>query len=132
MLEQIESGSVWKQVYQDLGIPILNSAAGYNVKCAYRKYADAAPTLAFIFRALQHVFPSRYLYGFEEYCTSTAITFRMDLPLKQGAKGEVKPEGDAGVAATSSSCGEQAAPPGAGSSKAPYVLCKVPLLFMGC
>lgn len=36
-LEQIESGSVWKQVYQDLGIPILNSAAGYNVKCAYRK-----------------------------------------------------------------------------------------------
>lgn len=34
---QIESGSVWKQVYQDLGIPVLNSAAGYNVKCAYRK-----------------------------------------------------------------------------------------------
>lgn len=39
LLGQIESGSVWKQVYQDLGIPILNSAAGYNVKCAYRKYA---------------------------------------------------------------------------------------------
>ena len=38
MCEQIESGSVWKQVYQDLGIPVLNSAAGYNVKCAYRKY----------------------------------------------------------------------------------------------
>lgn len=38
MFEQIESGSVWKQVYQDLGIPVLNSAAGYNVKCAYRKY----------------------------------------------------------------------------------------------
>lgn len=37
-LEQIESGSIWKQVYQDLGIPVLNSAAGYNVKCAYRKY----------------------------------------------------------------------------------------------
>ncbi|XP_056902814.1 AT-rich interactive domain-containing protein 4B isoform X2 [Takifugu flavidus] len=100
--DNIESGSVWKQVYQDLGIPILNSAAGYNVKCAYRKY----------------------LYGFEEYCTSTAITFRMDLPLKQGAKGEVKSEGDAGAAATSSSSGEQAAPPGAGTSKAPYVLCK--------
>ncbi|XP_049337043.1 AT-rich interactive domain-containing protein 4B isoform X3 [Astyanax mexicanus] len=58
--DNIESGSVWKQVYQDLGIPILNSAAGYNVKCAYRKY----------------------LYGFEDYCTSTGITFRMDLPLK--------------------------------------------------
>lgn len=43
LLEQIESGSVWKQVYQDLGIPILNSAAGYNVKCAYRKYADTPP-----------------------------------------------------------------------------------------
>uniref|UniRef100_A0A3Q4I6E0 AT-rich interaction domain 4B n=1 Tax=Neolamprologus brichardi TaxID=32507 RepID=A0A3Q4I6E0_NEOBR len=68
---QIESGSVWKQVYQDLGIPVLNSAAGYNVKCAYR-----------------------YLYGFEEYCTSTAITFKMDLPLKQGTKGEAKPEGE--------------------------------------
>ena len=38
VFEQIESGSVWKQVYQDLGIPVLNSAAGYNVKCAYRKY----------------------------------------------------------------------------------------------
>lgn len=44
MLEQIESGAVWKQVYQDLGIPILNSAAGYNVKCAYRKYADTPPS----------------------------------------------------------------------------------------
>ncbi|XP_029925903.1 AT-rich interactive domain-containing protein 4B isoform X2 [Myripristis murdjan] len=68
--DNIESGSVWKQVYQDLGIPVLNSAAGYNVKCAYRKY----------------------LYGFEEYCTSTAITFRMDLPLKQAPKADVKPE----------------------------------------
>ncbi|XP_073776439.1 AT-rich interactive domain-containing protein 4B isoform X8 [Danio rerio] len=58
--DNIESGSVWKQVYQDLGIPVLNSAAGYNVKCAYRKY----------------------LYGFEDYCTSTGISFRMDLPYK--------------------------------------------------
>uniref|UniRef100_A0A8C6T021 Translocase of outer mitochondrial membrane 20 n=1 Tax=Neogobius melanostomus TaxID=47308 RepID=A0A8C6T021_9GOBI len=66
--DNIESGAVWKQVYQDLGIPILNSAAGYNVKCAYRKY----------------------LYGFEEYCNSTAITFRMDLPLKQAPKAEGK------------------------------------------
>lgn len=24
----------------------------------------------------------RYLYGFEDYCTSTGITFRMDLPFK--------------------------------------------------
>ncbi|XP_066452102.1 AT-rich interactive domain-containing protein 4B isoform X2 [Eleutherodactylus coqui] len=56
----IESGAVWKQVYQDLGIPVLNSAAGYNVKCAYKKY----------------------LYGFEEYCTSTNIVFHMDLPTK--------------------------------------------------
>ncbi|XP_069811656.1 AT-rich interactive domain-containing protein 4B [Dendropsophus ebraccatus] len=56
----IESGAVWKQVYQDLGIPVLNSAAGYNVKCAYKKY----------------------LYGFEEYCTSTNISFHMDLPTK--------------------------------------------------
>lgn len=24
----------------------------------------------------------RYLYGFEDYCTSTGVTFRMDLPLK--------------------------------------------------
>ncbi|XP_063773637.1 AT-rich interactive domain-containing protein 4B isoform X2 [Pseudophryne corroboree] len=56
----IESGAVWKQVYQDLGIPVLNSAAGYNVKCAYKKY----------------------LYGFEEYCISTNIVFHMDLPMK--------------------------------------------------
>ncbi|XP_018535795.1 AT-rich interactive domain-containing protein 4B isoform X2 [Lates calcarifer] len=83
--DNIESGSVWKQVYQDLGIPVLNSAAGYNVKCAYRKY----------------------LYGFEEYCTSTAITFRMDLPLKQGPKGEVKSEGEAGGAAPTSSSSEE-------------------------
>ncbi|XP_029030967.1 AT-rich interactive domain-containing protein 4B isoform X2 [Betta splendens] len=83
--DNIESGSVWKQVYQDLGIPVLNSAAGYNVKCAYRKY----------------------LYGFEEYCTSTAITFRMDLPLKQGPKGEVKSEGEAGGNAPTSSTSEE-------------------------
>uniref|UniRef100_A0A3Q3AEP9 AT-rich interaction domain 4B n=1 Tax=Kryptolebias marmoratus TaxID=37003 RepID=A0A3Q3AEP9_KRYMA len=68
--DSIESGAVWKQVYQDLGIPVLNSAAGYNVKCAYRKY----------------------LYGFEDYCTSTSITFKMDLPLKQSPKREVKTE----------------------------------------
>ncbi|XP_006807719.1 AT-rich interactive domain-containing protein 4B isoform X2 [Neolamprologus brichardi] len=83
--DNIESGSVWKQVYQDLGIPVLNSAAGYNVKCAYRKY----------------------LYGFEEYCTSTAITFKMDLPLKQGTKGEAKPEGEAGKTAPTSSVTEE-------------------------
>ncbi|XP_029376596.1 AT-rich interactive domain-containing protein 4B isoform X2 [Echeneis naucrates] len=83
--DNIDSGAIWKQVYQDLGIPVLNSAAGYNVKCAYRKY----------------------LYGFEEYCTSTAITFRMDLPLKQGPKGEVKSEGEAGVPAPASSSSEE-------------------------
>ncbi|XP_054470343.1 AT-rich interactive domain-containing protein 4A [Anoplopoma fimbria] len=51
---KIESGTVWKQVYMDLGIPVLNSAASYNVKTAYKKY----------------------LYGFEEYCRSASITFR--------------------------------------------------------
>ncbi|MEE6507432.1 hypothetical protein FKM82_022506 [Ascaphus truei] len=56
----IESGAVWKQVYQNLGIPVLNSAAGYNVKCAYKKY----------------------LYGFEEYCSSCNIAFHMELPVK--------------------------------------------------
>uniref|UniRef100_A0A8J8XIH3 AT-rich interaction domain 4B n=1 Tax=Rattus norvegicus TaxID=10116 RepID=A0A8J8XIH3_RAT len=58
--DNIESGAVWKQVYQDLGIPVLNSAAGYNVKCAYKKY----------------------LYGFEEYCRSANIDFQMALPEK--------------------------------------------------
>ncbi|XP_075780885.1 AT-rich interactive domain-containing protein 4B isoform X2 [Pelodiscus sinensis] len=58
--DNIESGAVWKQVYQDLGIPVLNSAAGYNVKCAYKKY----------------------LYGFEEYCMSANIEFQMALPEK--------------------------------------------------
>lgn len=101
--DNIESGSIWKQVYQDLGIPVLNSAAGYNVKCAYRKY----------------------LYGFEEYCTSTAITFRMDLPLKQGPKGEVKSEGEAGgTAPASSSSEEQKAQTDGEPSSAPPVVCK--------
>ncbi|XP_069807328.1 AT-rich interactive domain-containing protein 4A [Dendropsophus ebraccatus] len=52
--DNIESGAVWKQIYMDLGIPILNSAASYNVKTAYKKY----------------------LYGFEEYCRSAEIQFR--------------------------------------------------------
>uniref|UniRef100_A0A6I8P713 AT-rich interactive domain-containing protein 4B n=1 Tax=Ornithorhynchus anatinus TaxID=9258 RepID=A0A6I8P713_ORNAN len=62
--DSIESGAVWKQVYQDLGIPVLNSAAGYNVKCAYKKY----------------------LYGFEEYCRSANIEFQMALPEKVSSK----------------------------------------------
>ncbi|XP_060099083.1 AT-rich interactive domain-containing protein 4B isoform X2 [Heteronotia binoei] len=62
--DNIESGAVWKQVYQDLGIPVLNSAAGYNVKCAYKKY----------------------LYGFEDYCTSANIEFKMALPEKIASK----------------------------------------------
>ncbi|XP_044276038.1 AT-rich interactive domain-containing protein 4B isoform X1 [Varanus komodoensis] len=62
--DNIESGAVWKQVYQDLGIPVLNSAAGYNVKCAYKKY----------------------LYGFEEYCTSANVEFKMALPDKIASK----------------------------------------------
>ncbi|XP_030603248.1 AT-rich interactive domain-containing protein 4B isoform X3 [Archocentrus centrarchus] len=101
--ENIESGSIWKQVYQDLGIPVLNSAAGYNVKCAYRKY----------------------LYGFEEYCTSTAISFKMDLPLKQGTKGEVKSEGEAGkTAPTSPGSEEQKAQVDGEPCSAPLVVCK--------
>nr|XP_033808163.1 AT-rich interactive domain-containing protein 4A isoform X2 [Geotrypetes seraphini]XP_033808164.1 AT-rich interactive domain-containing protein 4A isoform X2 [Geotrypetes seraphini]XP_033808165.1 AT-rich interactive domain-containing protein 4A isoform X2 [Geotrypetes seraphini] len=52
--DNIDSGAVWKQIYMDLGIPILNSAASYNVKTAYKKY----------------------LYGFEEYCRSASILFR--------------------------------------------------------
>ncbi|XP_049626277.1 AT-rich interactive domain-containing protein 4A isoform X2 [Suncus etruscus] len=52
--DNIDSGAIWKQIYMDLGIPILNSAASYNVKTAYRKY----------------------LYGFEEYCRSANIQFR--------------------------------------------------------
>ncbi|KAG8449401.1 hypothetical protein GDO86_016159 [Hymenochirus boettgeri] len=52
--DNIDSGAVWKQIYMDLGIPILNSAASYNVKTAYKKY----------------------LYGFEEYCRSVDIQFR--------------------------------------------------------
>ncbi|XP_060735592.1 AT-rich interactive domain-containing protein 4A isoform X1 [Tachysurus vachellii] len=52
--DNIESGSIWKQVYMDLGIPVLNSAASYNVKTAYKKY----------------------LYGFEEYVRSAQIQFR--------------------------------------------------------
>ncbi|XP_042593509.1 AT-rich interactive domain-containing protein 4B-like isoform X2 [Cyprinus carpio] len=91
--DSIESGSVWKQVYQDLGIPVLNSAAGYNVKCAYRKY----------------------LYGFEDFCASTGITFRMDLPYKTAEKTSSKSEvnteetasGGNAVSLSTSSAGEE-------------------------
>uniref|UniRef100_A0A1A8QEL2 AT-rich interactive domain-containing protein 4B n=1 Tax=Nothobranchius rachovii TaxID=451742 RepID=A0A1A8QEL2_9TELE len=101
--DNIESGAVWKQVYQDLGIPILNSAAGYNVKCAYRKY----------------------LYGFEDYCTSTAITFKMDLPLKQGTKGEAKCEGEgAGAAPLCSISEEQQAQEDGDVCITPSAVCK--------
>lgn len=57
MFEQIESGSVWKQVYQDLGIPVLNSAAGYNVKCAYRKYVQTPSQLPEAFNSVGQVQP---------------------------------------------------------------------------
>lgn len=68
----------------------------------------------------------RYLYGFEEYCTSTAITFRMDLPLKQAPKGEVKPEGEAGgTPATSSSSEEQKAQVDSEPCSAQSLVCKV-------
>uniref|UniRef100_A0A8C5GDM5 ARID domain-containing protein n=1 Tax=Gouania willdenowi TaxID=441366 RepID=A0A8C5GDM5_GOUWI len=98
--DNIESGAVWKQVYQDLGIPVLNSAAGYNVKCAYRKY----------------------LNGFEEYCTSTAITFRMDLPLKQAKSSEEPPRR---TAHTTSSPEEQITPSDKEASSAQAAVCKV-------
>ena len=69
---------------------------------------------------------SRYLYGFEEYCTSTAITFRMDLPLKQGPKGEVKSEGEAGGPAATSSTSEEQTPPVDGEPcSAQSAVCKV-------
>lgn len=72
------------------------------------------------------VLSCRYLYGFEEYCTSTAITFRMDLPLKQGPKGEVKSEGEAGgTAPPLSSTEEQKAQADGEPSSAPSVVCKV-------
>ncbi|XP_077350512.1 AT-rich interactive domain-containing protein 4B isoform X1 [Festucalex cinctus] len=101
--DNIESGAVWKQIYQDLGIPVLNSAAGYNVKCAYRKY----------------------LYGFEEYCTSTAITFKMDLPLKQAPKGEVTSAVEGGIAAPTSSSPEERKDHGDGEPiGAQSVVCK--------
>lgn len=74
----------------------------------------------------RNVSSCRYLYGFEEYCTSTAITFRMDLPLKQGPKGEVKADGEAGgTAPTSSSSEEQKGQAEGESCSAQSVVCKV-------
>lgn len=71
---------------------------------------------------MRNVSSFRYLYGFEEYCTSTAITFRMDLPLKQGLKEEGKSEGDlSGTAASSSSSAEQKGLP----DGEPLGVCKV-------
>lgn len=74
----------------------------------------------------RNVLSSRYLNGFEEYCTSTAITFRMDLPLKQGPKGEVKSEGEAGGTAAASSSSEEQKPQVDGEPcGAQSVVCKV-------
>ncbi|CAJ0963170.1 unnamed protein product [Ranitomeya imitator] len=39
-------------------------------------------TLCFHFPIEKKNFKGRYLYGFEEYCTSTNILFHMDLPIK--------------------------------------------------
>ncbi|XP_057703551.1 AT-rich interactive domain-containing protein 4B isoform X1 [Corythoichthys intestinalis] len=101
--DNIKSGAIWKQIYQDLGIPVLNTAAGYNVKCAYRKY----------------------LYGFEEYCTSTAITFKMDLPLKQALKGEAASVGEGeNTSATSTSIEEQKYPGNGEPISTQSVVCK--------
>ncbi|XP_017578317.2 AT-rich interactive domain-containing protein 4B isoform X3 [Pygocentrus nattereri] len=95
--DNIESGSVWKQVYQDLGIPVLNSAAGYNVKCAYRKY----------------------LYGFEDYCTSTGITFRMDLPFKAVEQQSCQAEGSVDAVTEASSSAAVSAVAEAGDEPKP-------------
>ena len=74
----------------------------------------------------RNVLSHRYLNGFEEYCTSTAITFRMDLPLKQPPKVEVKPEGEAGGApAASSSSEEQKAPVDVEPCSTQSIICKV-------
>jgi len=68
----------------------------------------------------------RFLYGFEEYCTSTAITFSMDLPLKQGPKAEVKSEEVAGGAApTSSSTEEQKTQVDGEPCSVQSIICKV-------
>jgi len=68
----------------------------------------------------------RYLNGFEEYCTSTAITFRMDLPLKQAPKGEVKSEGEAVATHAPSSSSEEQKPPVDGEpSSTQLIVCKV-------
>ncbi len=57
----------------------------------------------------------RYLYGFEDYCASTGITFRMDLPFKTAEKTSSKSEvsteetasGGHAVSLSSSSAGEE-------------------------
>lgn len=56
---------------------------------------------------IKNVSSCRYLYGFEEYCTSTAISFRMDLPFKAPPKVEVKSEVEVVEAAPSSSSSEE-------------------------
>uniref|UniRef100_UPI00358FBF99 AT-rich interactive domain-containing protein 4B-like isoform X6 n=1 Tax=Myxine glutinosa TaxID=7769 RepID=UPI00358FBF99 len=43
--EQVKGGPMWKQVYKELGIPVLNSAASYNIKSTYKRaieYSDNA------------------------------------------------------------------------------------------
>ncbi|KAL0178669.1 hypothetical protein M9458_027563, partial [Cirrhinus mrigala] len=72
-----------------------------------------------------------YLYGFEDYCASTGITFRMDLPFKTGEKTSSKSEvnaeetasgGNAVSLSTSSTGEEQKAVKEPETSSTPHVV----------
>ncbi|MGH0151465.1 UNVERIFIED_CONTAM: hypothetical protein FKN15_045633 [Acipenser sinensis] len=80
--DKIESGAIWKQIYMDLGIPILNSAASYNPE----EEPDPEERDNFLQQLYKFMEDrgwyvskeavTRYLYGFEEYCRSARIQFR--------------------------------------------------------
>lgn len=114
-------------VLPDVFHTILQSRYPHIVLLSLQDHRWASPgVMERVFLWQRLIFFSRYLYGFEEYCTSTAITFRMDLPLKQGPKGEVKPEVEAGgTAATSASSVEQTGPKDGEPCGAQSAVCKV-------
>uniref|UniRef100_A0A672PDK1 AT-rich interactive domain-containing protein 4A-like n=1 Tax=Sinocyclocheilus grahami TaxID=75366 RepID=A0A672PDK1_SINGR len=86
--DNIESGSIWKQIYLDLGIPVLNSAASYNVKT----------TLVFatlqIFFMHQKLLVSMYVtpQG-RRRCTVTPVKVEAKEPVKQEKPKEEETQG---------------------------------------
>ena len=98
----------------------------YTCTMAHKQYGMVRGVLCDWLRRATCAVLCRYLNGFEEYCTSTAITFRMDLPLKQ-PKAEGKTEAEVGPAAPPASSPTEEPTPDQESRGPQPAPCKVQL-----